>query len=365
MLLGVFTVMYIIILALQVSTPYLVRETIVFGVTVPEQNVQHPELKKAKRRYTQIVGSIGFALIIIMLVINWAIEFSESAQGILLISFLFSILAVSMAMYWVNHQKIMKLKKSEQWGMNLKQVRAVDLTARNRDEMLPWSFFVAPMGVTVFLIAFTLLNYERMPDNIAVHWGPSGAADDWIEKSYFTAISLPTVMLMMQCMMWGIVDSIKRSAIKLSVNHQEESLESQLKMRKFASWSMMLLSYSLTILLSVLQLSNIYPAMAEGEKLLPLFIAYLVLVLGGLLVFVWKMREWRLNYTDSVTSKITDVDEDRYWIGGLIYMNREDPSIFIEKRFGVGWTMNFANPRGYIVIFLPLVILLLISIFSL
>ena len=45
-----------------------------------------------------------------------------------------------------------------------------------------------------------------------------------------------------------------------------------------------------------------------------------------------------------------DVDEDRYWKGGLIYMNRQDPSVFVEKRFGVGWTMNLANPRGYIVI---------------
>ena len=365
MLLGVFTIMYIFILALQVSTPYLVRETIVFGVTVPEQNLNHPELKRVKRHYSQIVGILGLTLIIIMLVINWTMEFSESTQGVLLVSFLFALLALSMAMYWVNHQKVMKLKKSEQWGINLKQVRAVDLTARNRDEMLPWSFFVAPMGVTAFLIAFTLLNYARMPENIAVHWGPSGAADEWAEKTYFTAISLPAVMLMMQCMMLGIADSIKRSAIKLSVNHKEDSLESQLEKRKFVSWNLMLLSYGLTVLLSVLQLSNIYPAMAEGGKLLPLFLAFLALVLGGLLVLVWKMRKWRLDYSYSETSKVMDVDEDRYWIGGIIYMNREDPSVFVEKRFGVGWTMNFANPRGYIMIFLPLVILLLISIYSL
>lgn len=365
MLLGIFTVMYIIILTLQVSIPYLVRETIVFGVTVPEQNVKHSELKRAKRNYTQIVGSLGFMLIIIMLVIHWTIDFSEPEQGILFISFLFIILAISMAMYGINHQKVMKLKKSEQWGVDLKQVRAVDLTARNRDEMLPWSFFVAPMSVTAFLMIFTLLNYDRMPESIAIHWGPSGAADDWAEKNYFTAISFPAVMLMMQCMMWGIVDSIKRSSIKLSVNHKEESLESQLKTRKFISWNVMLLSYGLTVLFSVLQLSNIYPEMAEGGKLLPLFIAFLVLVLGGQLVFMWKLREWRLDYSDTVTSKVTDVDEDRYWIGGLIYMNREDPSVIVEKRFGVGWTMNFANPRGYMVIFLPFVILLLICIFSL
>ena len=191
MQLWVFTVMYIFIWAIQVSIPYLVRETIVFGVTVPEQNVKHPLLKKAKKRYAQIVGIVGLTLLMIMLAISFSVKVSAISQAIQLTIFLFIILAVSMVLYWVNHQKVTKLKKAEQWGMNLKQVRAVDLTARNRDEMLPWPFFVAPMGITAFLIAFTLFDYGLMPDNIAVHWGPSGAADDWVEKTHFTAISLP------------------------------------------------------------------------------------------------------------------------------------------------------------------------------
>ena len=37
-------------------------------------------------------------------------------------------------------------------------------------------------------------------------------------------------------------------------------------------------------------------------------------------------------------------EEDDKWIrGGLIYYNPDDPAIFVEKRVGVGTTMNFAN----------------------
>ncbi|MCM3690763.1 DUF5808 domain-containing protein [Neobacillus niacini] len=57
----------------------------------------------------------------------------------------------------------------------------------------------------------------------------------------------------------------------------------------------------------------------------------------------------------------TDYDEDSYWKGGLFYFNRNDPSIFVEKRFGVGWTLNFANPLGYFIFILPLVIVLVLS----
>ena len=365
MLLAIFTILYIMTLAMQIFVPYIVRETIVFGVTVPEQNVKHSALAIAKKRYAQTVAFYGGLILIIMLVLDWFLAPTGSSQGILLISCLFGMLAVSMALYWLNHQKIMNLKIREQWGMNIKQVRAIDLTARSRDELLPWPFYVVPIGVTVFLFVFTLLHYDQIPDAVAVHWGPSGAADAWREKTYFTAVSLPLVILMMQCMMWGVADSLKRSAIRLSVNRPQESLENELKTRKFMSWNIALISYSLTVLLTILQLSNIYPSMAEGKKLLPVFITFLFLIIGSVLVYAWKKRQLRLNYDDNVVSEVMDIDEDRYWKGGLIYINRQDPSVFVEKRFGVGWTMNLANPRGYIVIGLPLLLLLLISMFSL
>lgn len=352
-------------LALQIVVPYIVRETIVFGVTVPDQKIKHPILAQLKKQYVQFVGGTGIVFLIIMIISYNQLAPSESIQSIVLLSCLFSMLTVSMAVYWINHQKVSTLKKQEQWGVNIKQVRAVDLTARSRDEMLPWSFFAVPLGISVFLIVYTILHYDQMPNDIAVHWGPSGEADAWRNKTYFTAISLPLVMLMMQCMMWGITDSIKRSAIKLAVNRKEESLEDQLKTRKYMSWQILLISYALTALLTILQLSNIYPSMTVGYKLLPVFILLLVVLLGSLLIYVVKKHKHKVRYEANIDSQVMDVDEDRYWKGGLIYMNRQDPSVFVEKRFGVGWTMNLANPRGYIVIGLPFLLLLLISIFSL
>ncbi len=43
-------------------------------------------------------------------------------------------------------------------------------------------------------------------------------------------------------------------------------------------------------------------------------------------------------------------DDDRYWHGfGSLYVNRADPAIFVAKRFGIGWTVNFGNPRALLV----------------
>jgi uncharacterized membrane protein len=32
---------------------------------------------------------------------------------------------------------------------------------------------------------------------------------------------------------------------------------------------------------------------------------------------------------------------------GLFYVNPQDPRLWVEKRVGVGWTLNFARPAAY------------------
>ena len=41
--------------------------------------------------------------------------------------------------------------------------------------------------------------------------------------------------------------------------------------------------------------------------------------------------------------------DDKYWKMGAFYFNKNDPSVFVEKRFGIGYTLNFANPVAVIV----------------
>ncbi|GHE14234.1 DUF5808 domain-containing protein [Streptomyces alanosinicus] len=58
-------------------------------------------------------------------------------------------------------------------------------------------------------------------------------------------------------------------------------------------------------------------------------------------------------------------DDDQYWrLLGTVYVNRADPALLVQKRFGIGWTVNFGNPRGVVLllglILAPLVVPLLV-----
>jgi uncharacterized membrane protein len=45
--------------------------------------------------------------------------------------------------------------------------------------------------------------------------------------------------------------------------------------------------------------------------------------------------------------RFEDIDDDKYWKLGLIYFNKEDPAVFVEKRFGTGWVLNLARFKSY------------------
>jgi uncharacterized membrane protein len=55
------------------------------------------------------------------------------------------------------------------------------------------------------------------------------------------------------------------------------------------------------------------------------------------------------------------------WRAGVFYVNADDPALWVPKRTGLGWTLNFAHPLAWVVmaailgvaIGIPLVALLL------
>ena len=52
------------------------------------------------------------------------------------------------------------------------------------------------------------------------------------------------------------------------------------------------------------------------------------------------------------------------WKGGVFYFNRQDPSLFVPKRFGIGYTINFANRWSWLVVAILVVLILAPFVFT-
>ena len=55
----------------------------------------------------------------------------------------------------------------------------------------------------------------------------------------------------------------------------------------------------------------------------------------------------------------SNYDPDK-WKYGIFYYNKEDKRVFPPKRYGIGWTVNFANPLS---IFFCVAIIVVVIVF--
>ena len=69
-----------------------------------------------------------------------------------------------------------------------------------------------------------------------------------------------------------------------------------------------------------------------------------------------------LKSTKQTTASYANKDDDDFYKLGVFYYNPNDPSFFIEKRFGIGWSLNFANKTAMFSLVLLLIVILAITI---
>ncbi|AIE58686.1 DUF1648 domain-containing protein [Bacillus methanolicus] len=365
MILPIFLIIIGFITILKSAIPFLLKRTIAFGVTIPEGHTDDRTIASYKRIYS--TTTLLFGLISLAAYFVWAkiVNPTEEKLALTGLAIQFCVIFVSMGLYFIFHAKTTRLKRDNNWGANLKQVKIADISIRTKDEMLPAYVFSIPMVITVGLIGYTAMLYDNIPNKIPIHWAATGQPDAFTLKTPFSSISLLVVLIIIQVMMLGINEITKKSGINISATRSNASRVQQLSFRKYSSWFLFPSSVLLTVLFSFLQLTSIHEGI--GNKVLmfamPLFFLLASLIAAAVYAFKVGQSGSRINVVleDEPDSGITDVDDDKYWKSGIFYVNKEDPSIFVEKRFGIGWTINLAHPIGYLILFGPLLLILLIT----
>ena len=359
-----FIILFITIL--QAFMPKFLKQTEVFGVYVPEPYANEKTIVELKKRYTRVVLTVG--LIVLAIYLWWASTQSppEDTLALLSIGVQFTLLFINIGYYYMQHIKVKKMKAEQGWLSGKNAVRVVDIKFQEKLQLIPKVIFIIPMVVTIGLVIYTLIKYPEMPDMIPTHWGPNGQPDAFSEKTYFSAISMLLILIVMQVMFLFMSEGMKFSGSKINPVSKNRSLEQQLAFRKYTSWFALFISVSVTLLMGYLHLQTIHPEIASAWVMFTLPLVFLVLVLVGVVIYTVKVGQSgsRIKTNEegiSGDSSIVAVDEDKYWKGGIFYINPEDPSILVEKRFGVGWTLNFGRPISWIVLIIPIAVIIGIS----
>lgn len=99
-------------------------------------------------------------------------------------------------------------------------------------------------------------------------------------------------------------------------------------------------------------ISGLFPKKDESIAILVFFTTFeTLLIFIVLLATAWEIRKERNMFGNMEQEAIEEMDEDIFWRGG-IYNNPHDTKLWVEKRNGMGITMNMAKPAGKIITFL-------------
>jgi uncharacterized membrane protein len=331
--------------------PYLTRKEIVFGVRVPSLMRKGEEIKRVLKAYTRnYLSSAGLVTLILVALFIKAPGRGVNAFGIV------ALIVLLLGNYLICHKALKRAKSEGRWMEGYQETSVMDIGFPNRQTLVsPW-WFCLPLGLILFQILLVFHRYDSLPDRILfpLHHDMNGRFDQWVPKSY-SALLIPTAMSMLfTTFLFFIYKAIGWSKQQLTVENPEES---KTRIRMFRRrWSGFIVFcnviFLLPISLGLLQLTGILDT-GSGLPYIVSVIAIVAIISGrfGLSLFTGQGgSRIKLKGESGLQECKIDRDDDNYWKLGMIYFNPQDPIIFLERRYGIGWTINFGNIKAVLIL---------------
>ena len=323
--------------------PALTRPTLQFGVRVPPQRTDAAVIRRERRAYYWRSAAVVACCTAAALVL------AGSGSARLTAVVLPAELAADLSLFWVARERITAAKNDEGWYAGLRQAVAADTTWRTEPLRFPVAWLIPPVAVLVATAVIGAARYPGLPSRVAAGFAASGAPDRWVGKSAWGAFSKVAGQLWVTSLWTGLLLIIYRSRPDTDAS---EGADSTRRYRVFlATYSRALLVLvtlvNVSLLLAALRDWQVYRLSGIGAALPVIPGAAGLLILVAVAVRTGQAGS-RLPGPAGRPGAVAHVnrDDDRFWKGGLIYVNRDDPAIMVGNRFGIGWTPNLGNPKA-------------------
>jgi len=327
----------LLLLIIQIVTPKTTRKDIFLGVRIPEEESEKIEIKNIYKSF-----------------VLWNI-----------------IISLPVILYLKFNKDVKQLKSNKHWFKNKKQVIAVDteFSSENPNKSLisPW-WFLIPIVIILITIFINIKIYPSLPNKVATHWDFKGNINGYQNKSTFLIYQMPLMEILMTSIFFLCYKIIGWSKKQISaVNPKESKIRNKLFRRIlsiYITFSTIAMITFLSIInfqiMKVIDISN--KSMTYFSLIFTLSMIIVPIILG--VKIGQGGSKLKLKYKDDNINNFINKDDDNHWIfGNTIYYNKEDPSLFIEKRFGIGWTINAGRPLG-LIIYISLILIIIVSIIS-
>jgi uncharacterized membrane protein len=329
---------------LTAIVPALTVPTLQFGVRIPPQRVGAPVVVRARRVYFWCTGTVAVGLLAVAL-------FAPSGSGWLTAALVLVQLAAVLGSYFLARERIIAVKDAEDWYGGLRQTIATDTSWRTDPERFPGWWLVPALAVVGATVATGIVRYPHLPAQLPVHFAAGGAVDRYAATTVWSAFSLVFAQVFVTALIAGLLLVTYRSRPEVDAADAAGSTRRYRRFLAAMGRALLVLAalVDLSLLLVALQVWGVWrpSAAITAEATLPAVIGLVVVVAIAVRMGQAGARLDGAAPASAAGPGAVNRDDDRFWVGGLIYVNRRDPAVVVSKRFGVGWTLNFGNPRAW------------------
>lgn len=330
-----------------------------YGVSLNSDYFDKSEFKALDKRF-KLLLTIGFVVFsIITLICIYVFKAYDASSILPILGFCLYQFLVFVHIH--NNVKILKCNLALTNGdLEIEKTKVVfDTDFINEKNRIINKFsilFIAPLLVVVLVGVYGLTQYSSMPDIIPIHWGPSGAADNFTDKTFISVLSQIFMMISMAILISVTCIYSLKSRIKMSTTNVDEGKNINLYFLNRFGFAFLLMNLACQVMFIAILLAVINAT--DVNSFIMFSCTALIIISSIYLTYLYYKSP-----SKSKSASYSVDDEDSLWILGSIYNNPNDPSIFVQKRFGVGWTVNIGTTKGKVFFILPFIIILVTLMF--
>ncbi|OXS72191.1 hypothetical protein B1B04_16925 [Lysinibacillus sp. KCTC 33748] len=344
-------ILFIPIFIILIGMPYWTRRTESFGVSIPSDVYMDKKLKKMRKQYASVMTAFSIVILFIFyLIVGKHSPNDGETMGIVLSITILGFMIISFLIYLVFHKQMKQLKEKEKWNEQRQQKIVLQTNFYQQKLIYSNYWFLITFALVAVTLFITFTQYGKIPERIPTQYDLFGGVTNWTEKSYRSVLIMPITQIYMIALFMFINWMIGRSKQQLNAQNPDGSIEQNIIFRR--RWSVFLIASGilLTVLFSVIQLSFIYSILTTYMTVISLMFPAIMIIGVIVLVITTGQGGSRVKNVRTADGTVINRDDDHYWKLGQFYFNRNDPSLFLEKRFGVGWTINLAKPLAWLIL---------------
>ena len=249
------------------------------------------------------------------------------------------------------------MKQNHEFSYTVQKQVAVDLSPEPRFISRWW--FAPHILLVAVTAGITAWREPALGEWIPVHWDFLGNIT-FEEKGFLSLYQMVLLQVFLVAAFYALLMMTASSKKVIRSEDPQASRRASYQFKKLWCAYLIAIGFLSIALIGLLQFAVL--ELCPFSWLLPGIAVFSVLsgIPAVALVFYTGQGGSRLLHIDGRSNAIDPREDDRFWKLGCIYYNPDDPSLMVEKRFGIGWTMNMARPITWMVLG-GIILLLIIS----